>query len=588
MACPRQEGGSSKATKGRNRMKRWSAAVLFLFPLTIVAAPADKPTLRAGETIEVSIVNLDVIVTDKRGNRIHGLTKRDFEVLEEGKPQAITNFAAYVPRSGSQVTDSNVTLSTSPDTSRRQHRTIAIFIEHFKLPGFQVRAIFDSLKRTLHKIVAPGDAVLIATWQLRTVVRQDYTDDLTLLDNQLDQIAKESTGAGFNSVLARNEEMESLKEFLEGAQAAAAAKGFSGNADIADWAESMDNIDRAEKERRLIMAKVQAVDSLINTMANDDGRKAVILMTRRFSRIAGGEFFFMSSAGGPLSSTVRSRYDMFSPLDKLKETANANGVTLYAMYPPGLESTFFGGSTQRTYSPLALKGFDNLVLDNELDSLGDITRSTGGILAWGNVDIASKLSQVGDDFDDYYSLAYRAPEGSGNRVRDVVVRTRNRDYVVRSRRQYMRKDDDGRLKDRVLASLFRASASSGSSAPAPSGISVTADVGKPVKETKHSFRIPVSIRIPAKSLMTTQNGSTSKGAFTVYVATGRVIGETSDVSKQTIPFTITDVEKAKDGFFTYDFDLRTDALTNALAVGIYDEVSRDSGFARVDLYTVND
>ena len=38
------------------------------------------------ETIDVNIVNVDVWVTDKKGNPITGLTMDDFEVLEDGRP----------------------------------------------------------------------------------------------------------------------------------------------------------------------------------------------------------------------------------------------------------------------------------------------------------------------------------------------------------------------------------------------------------------------------------------------------------------------------------------------------------------------
>src|SRR5260370_15470676 len=110
----------------------WLAAALLVIPFAFPSAAVTPVVPRAGETIEVSIVNLDVIVTDKRGHRIHGLTKDDFEVFEDGKPQPISNFAAYAPEPKSVVTDSKTTLTTV-ETPTRQHRTIVVFIEHFKL-----------------------------------------------------------------------------------------------------------------------------------------------------------------------------------------------------------------------------------------------------------------------------------------------------------------------------------------------------------------------------------------------------------------------------------------------------------------------
>jgi len=46
------------------------------------------------EKIDVSVVNVDVTVTDRAGNPVRGLTRDDFEVFEDGRPQPITNFYA--------------------------------------------------------------------------------------------------------------------------------------------------------------------------------------------------------------------------------------------------------------------------------------------------------------------------------------------------------------------------------------------------------------------------------------------------------------------------------------------------------------
>ena len=45
------------------------------------------------ESIEVHVNNIDVIVTDRAGNRIHDLQQGDFELRENNAPQLITNFS---------------------------------------------------------------------------------------------------------------------------------------------------------------------------------------------------------------------------------------------------------------------------------------------------------------------------------------------------------------------------------------------------------------------------------------------------------------------------------------------------------------
>src|SRR5689334_8108116 len=46
------------------------------------------------ESIDVNVVNVEVYVTDRDGKRVQGLTRDDFQVLEDGKPVEITNFYA--------------------------------------------------------------------------------------------------------------------------------------------------------------------------------------------------------------------------------------------------------------------------------------------------------------------------------------------------------------------------------------------------------------------------------------------------------------------------------------------------------------
>ncbi|MEN3338082.1 MAG: hypothetical protein V7647_1758 [Acidobacteriota bacterium] len=73
-------------------MKRLTAAVPLLVA-SAVALAAGQQTFRT----EVDLVHFSLVVTDKQGAPITGLTAADFEVLEAGKPQAIKFFAAGDP-----------------------------------------------------------------------------------------------------------------------------------------------------------------------------------------------------------------------------------------------------------------------------------------------------------------------------------------------------------------------------------------------------------------------------------------------------------------------------------------------------------
>jgi VWFA-related protein len=56
------------------------------------AAPGRPAPDQAALHSDARLVLLDVVVTDKAGNPVPGLTKDDFKILEDGKPQAIASF----------------------------------------------------------------------------------------------------------------------------------------------------------------------------------------------------------------------------------------------------------------------------------------------------------------------------------------------------------------------------------------------------------------------------------------------------------------------------------------------------------------
>src|SRR5256885_15197468 len=60
--------------------------------------------------MDIRVINVDVVVTDKKGNPITGLTKDDFDLYENGVPKKVTNF---YEGAGTQAV--NVALTPAPD-----------------------------------------------------------------------------------------------------------------------------------------------------------------------------------------------------------------------------------------------------------------------------------------------------------------------------------------------------------------------------------------------------------------------------------------------------------------------------------------
>src|SRR5437868_7656526 len=64
-------------------------------PLMLLALLAQVPAPQPPVTfkVEVNYVEIDANVTDAQGKFVRALTKDDFQVLEDGKPQALTVFS---------------------------------------------------------------------------------------------------------------------------------------------------------------------------------------------------------------------------------------------------------------------------------------------------------------------------------------------------------------------------------------------------------------------------------------------------------------------------------------------------------------
>src|SRR4051794_39447420 len=126
------------------------------------------------ESVEVKVTNVDVVVTDKSGKPVTGLTRDDFVILEDGKPQPITNFSEIreetaVPEAATGQAPSPV---KPPEENSRRPRRIVVFIDNYSLHPFRRGEVFGAIDRSFDKLFRPGDQAMVAAWNrgLRIVV----------------------------------------------------------------------------------------------------------------------------------------------------------------------------------------------------------------------------------------------------------------------------------------------------------------------------------------------------------------------------------------------------------------------------------
>ncbi|HEX2061017.1 MAG TPA: VWA domain-containing protein, partial [Thermoanaerobaculia bacterium] len=465
----------------------------------------------------------------------------------------------------------------------RQPRTIVIFLEQFRLPEFRVKPLFASLKELVRKTVEEGDAVTVITYREKPEVRIDGTDDVEAISAVIDEVARESVGVAMPSAAMAYRQAKERREFEAGSAEMAARAGVQAAAEDPETIAVLEAKPFAIQARDEMRRRVNAINGVIQRLAGIEGRKVLLLATHRLGAYAGAEFFF--AAG--LNRVPAMEHDEFDNRDEVRaiiDSANDAGVTIYPFYPAGLDVEALGtelhlrrgdevvAQNQGVNPEDTTRAIDNLILINENSMLTEVAAKTGGVASWGTANIANLLPRIADDMTDYYSLAYRVTAKRDGVPRQIVVKTKNRAYQVRARREVVEKSDDVRMKDRVAAAVF-------GTATDPA-FPIVAEV-----EPVTNGVAPLKVRVPIASLTLVPAEAKFQGAFSVYVVTANAAGDLSDVTRHTQTFDIaeTDLERADGAHFTYELGLRVPNTTTRIGVGVMDEVSKSYGLASVSV-----
>ncbi len=196
----------------------WWLVVSFVFLSGALTPLPAQEVPNISETIDVSIVNLEVFVTDRKGKRVEGLTRDDFEIYENGVLKPISNFAEYVGGVSAEAGDAS-------GAETRQRRTLVLFIDRFSIPPQRVAPMFVAIKNLVRDTIEPGDSLAIVSWNRLLVTRLPFTDNVGEGLRALDAIEKES------SIITRDPltQIEREREWLENVSAYAASRGFAIN-----------------------------------------------------------------------------------------------------------------------------------------------------------------------------------------------------------------------------------------------------------------------------------------------------------------------------------------------------------------------
>jgi hypothetical protein len=131
------------------------------------------------------------------------------------------------------------------------------------------------------------------------------------------------------------------------------------------------------------------------------------------------------------------------------------------------------------------------------------------------------------------------------------------------------------MSDRVVANLLYRTKEN--------DLGILVRTGRPEPTGEGLYRVPVEIQIPMDALTLLPQGETERvGGFDVYVAVADKNNDMSEVSRKSHQLRVAtgDLEKAKGKHYSYSLDLLMEKGLNRISIGVVDNVSYVSGFAR--------
>jgi VWFA-related protein len=535
-------------------------------------AAAEKPAESSAffESIDVNVVNVDVYVTDKKGNRIRGLTADDFLLFEEGKPVKISNFYAVddsadarlpVPRPPiAQGAPPPAPAPARPpvevETPEDQRLHLVVYIDNWNIKPFDRNRVFAGLREFLRNRLSPTDRVMLMTYDREPHVRRAFTSDAATIAAALFDIEKLSAN-GARQDSERREVLNWIKDAERVNEAYPRARSY---------AESLFND---------LSFSIDSLKDLVGSLAGLPGRKAILYVSDGLELVPGEDVFnalqekFTDASNVILESRT---WDLTRRFQELIASANANRISFYTVDAGGLRVSTNVSAEQA--QPGASSYVDSIYWTNLQGSIQMMAERTGGVAIINTNDPGKGLQVIAADFKNFYSLGYSPAHGGDGRYHKIDVRLKNRkDLVVRHRDGFRDKTVQSRMSDGVTSALFFDVESN--------PLDLAIERGAEKRRDDGHYEVSIAVKIPIGKLVLVPEGDKQVAHVRLFFAAMDDKGGISEVQESQFPIEIpaAEVAEATTKSWRYDVPLVMREGPQKLAVGLRDELGQVSSFA---------
>jgi VWFA-related protein len=567
--------------------RRWRSAgrALVLAALLPAAALADEAqpsatptTARAEdafyEAIQVRTAEVEVVVTDRQGNRVTGLGREELTLYEDGERVELTGFAAYAPDAAPAPAGTAELVAPPPApvaAAPRPTASVVVLIDNQSLTLAGRKRLLEHVRRLVREL-SPEHRI--------GVMSQDSPGELRVaLAPTEDRAAVLAAIETASKPVPRGNQTYSETQRLAREIGLAPGQGEdAGPAPVAfTIAEDLYRqvVFHGAQLQAQAMSTAAALEQLVEALAGLPGRKAVVM-------VSGG---IPQKPAEALISAWRNRFgqsngqwgislpfdeqegDVTTVLARTAAHANGSRVAIYGLVSPVVPS--------RLAADMAT---DGAWTENEewkaninlRDSMQQLVGPTGGVAGF---DQGAKLAvnAIDADLESYYTLAYTPRERGRGRDHKLKVEVSRPGLSVRHRLAYRERTSGEQMAEHTRAALLFGSQDN------PLGIAVA--VGAPTPgQRRGTVELPLTITLPLSQVVLVRQGSVHEGRLSIHVAASDEEGRSSPVSSVEVPVRVADenLTAALSQQLAYRTRLAVRETRQRIAVTVRDELGNQA------------
>jgi VWFA-related protein len=515
-----------------------------------------------GETIDVRVVNVEAVVTDKRGNRVPDLKPQDFRLKVDGKPIKIDYFnevrggQAIAPAPGAAQT-----IPGLPDLAPGSPvgTSYLVFIDDYFSLSPRRDEVLRSLRDDLTRL-GPEDRMALVAYDGK---------HLNLL----------SSWSSSSRELARAIERE-IETPPHGLERVAELRNFRATEPPRSTADPVAPFRNGFARTQLTIEERAYVAELTGQLERAVGAATSTL--RGFASPPGRKVMLMLVGGWPFSPADYAVDDINRPIIEhdvphgeaimrpLVETANRLGYTLYPVDVPGMETN---AASAQSSAPRQLGANFGLREQEHEGTLTYLANETGGRPLLNSLRIAS-LEHVEADTRSYYWLGFTPTWEGKDKRHTIQLEVLRPGLEVRTRDSFLDRSRKAEVSMMVESAMMFGNA--------PGSPTMPVQLGKAVRKGRQQIEVPFTLAIPTDAFTSVPLNGKYASEVELRIAAQDERGDHSDIP--VVPLQLsTDKEPEKGHFVRFQSKVTLRRTKQHLFFALFDPLSNKITTAEADV-----